>query len=163
MDSVLCMEKRSGHAHCLRYVKDMKRAGLSGRILRSVGGRSGEVVLRRDFEGWASPSQITRALQTLQARGALVRIGYGVYAKARPSRLSGQPVPRQPLEALAIEALGRLGVPARPGASGRAYADGASWQMPMQPVINTGGARFARQLSVGRRTVRYERDHRRAA
>jgi hypothetical protein len=157
------MEKRSGNAHCLQYGKSMKRAGLSGRILRSVGGRSGEVVLRRDFEGWASPSQITRALQTLQARGALVRIGYGVYAKARPSGLSGQPVPRQPLEFLAIEALRRLGVPAEQGVSSRAYADGESLQIPMQPVINTDGVRFARRLSVGRRTVRYERNQRRAA
>lgn len=141
----------------------MKAGYLCSRILKSAACRSGEVLLRRDFEGWASPSQVTRALQSLISRGALVRLGYGVYVKARPSRLSGQPVPRQPLEVLAAEALRRLGVPALPGLSSRAYADGESLQIPMQPVINTGGVRFARQLSVGRRTVRYERNQRRAA
>jgi len=141
----------------------VKGACLSSRILKSAACRNGEVVLRRDFWGWASPSQITRALQSLMSRGVLVRLGYGIYAKARPSRLSGRPVPRQPLEFLAIEALRRLGVPAEQGVSRRAYAEGESLQIPMQPVINTDGVRFARRLSVGRRTVRYERNQRRAA
>lgn len=136
---------------------------LRSRILKSAACRSGEVLLRRDFEGWASPSQITRALQSLISHGVIVRLGYGVYAKARPSRLSGRPVPRQPLEVLAVEALRWLGVLALPGLSSRAYADGESLQIPMQPVINTDGIRFARQLSVGRRTVRYETNQRRAA
>jgi hypothetical protein len=130
---------------------------------KSLGARRGEVVLRRDFQGWASPSQVTRALQALLSRGQLVRLGYGVYAKGRPSRLGGKAVPRQPLEALAFEALDRLGVAPAPGDAGRSYADGASLQIPMQPVINTGSSRFARRLSVGRQTVRYERNRRRAS
>ena len=100
----------------------MKETFLRSRIAKSVGARRGEVVLRRDFEGWASPSQVTRALQGLLSRGQLVRLGYGVYAKGRPSRLSGKPVPRQPLEALAFEALDRLGIAAAPGEAGRGYA-----------------------------------------
>ena len=76
----------------------MKRMILRDRILRSLALRRGEVILRDYFCDWGSASQVTRTLQSLLASGALVRLGYGVYAKARPSALSGRPVPRQPLE-----------------------------------------------------------------
>ena len=81
----------------------MSRFSIKARMQRSIALRKGEVVLRADFAQLGSPSQISRALKALQAEGRIVRLGYGVYAKARPSVLSGKPIPRVTLEELAQE------------------------------------------------------------
>ena len=83
----------------------MSRFSVKERMVRSIALRKGEVVVRADFESMGSPSQISRALKELIEAGKIVRLGYGVYAKARPSTLSGTPVPRVYLEELAQEAL----------------------------------------------------------
>jgi len=138
----------------------MKDVLLKTRMLRSIGKREGEILLRRDFEGWASSSQVTRTLQSLLSRGVILRLGYGVYTKARPSALSGRPVPRQPLEVLAAETFQRLNLPVSPGTSLQAYAQGTSPQIPMQAVFRMGQSRCNRRLGVGDRTIRYERNQR---
>lgn len=138
----------------------MKRMILRDRILRSLALRRGEVILRDYFCDWGSASQVTRTLQSLLASGALVRLGYGVYAKARPSALSGRSVPRQPLEVLASETFKRLDIPAVPGTSSQSYFTGSTTQIPMQAVFNMGDSRFNRCLTVGARSVRYERNQR---
>jgi len=138
----------------------MKDVLLKTRMLRSIGKREGEILLRRDFEGWASSSQVTRTLQSLLSRGVILRLGYGVYTKARPSALSGRPVPRQPLEVLAAETFQRLNLRVSPGSSLQAYARGTSPQIPMQAVFRMGQSRCCRRLGVGDRTIRYERNQR---
>jgi hypothetical protein len=50
------------------------------------------VFLRRDFGRLGGYDQVGRALRTLVAEGKLMKIGYGLYAKARPNRLTGQPM-----------------------------------------------------------------------
>lgn len=50
------------------------------------------VFLRRDFDRLGGYDQVGRALRTLVAEGKLMKIGYGLYAKARPNRLTGQPM-----------------------------------------------------------------------
>ena len=48
--------------------------------------------------------------------GKLVGVGSGTYAKARPSSLSDQPVPRETLEVLPAEAFDHLGLAWKLGA-----------------------------------------------
>lgn len=128
---------------------------IKDRIARSIGRSSAEVFLRPDFKGIGSYAQIGRALAALTREGRLARIGYGVYAKARPSSLSGRPVPRQPLEALAREALEKLGVIVQPGRAAREYLAGST-QIPAQVSFDTGRRRISRRLRVGSRQVHYE-------
>ncbi|MBM9535466.1 DUF6088 family protein [Desulfobulbus alkaliphilus] len=137
----------------------MSRLIIKERMLRSIAKRKGEVVLRGDFEKMGSPSQVSRALNELIKAGRLVRIGYGVYAKARVSSVSGKPVPREPLEVLAWEALVRLKVDVRTGRAQTAYAEGKTGQIPMQATFSTGNRRISRKLSVGNRSVRYENNY----
>lgn len=125
------------------------------RLERSIGRSSAEVFLRSDFSGIGSYSQISRALRLLTLQGRLVRLGYGVYAKARPSSLSGRPVPRKPLESLAREALAKLGVEVEPGRAAREHRSGST-QIPAQVSFDTGRRRISRKLRVGSREVRYE-------
>src|SRR6185437_13840435 len=130
---------------------------IKDRIARSIGRSTAEVFLRGDFREIGSYSEIGKALAALRREGKLIRLGYGVYAKARPGSLSGRPVPRQPLESLAREALDKLGVPAEPGRAAREYLAGST-QIPMAVSFDTGRRRITRRLRVGAREVRYEND-----
>lgn len=137
----------------------MPKLWIKDRIIRSVALRRGEVVLRADFEHMGSASQLSRALRQVVLAGKLVRLGYGVYARAEPSVLSGRAIPRQPLESLAAEALQRLNVQAVPGRAGRDYASGSTGQLPMRATFSTGRRRISRRLTVGKRSVHYENDY----
>lgn len=57
-----------------------------------------------------SRMQVSRALKALTESGKPVRIGTGIYAKARRSPITGALIPAGSLEKLAMEALMRLGV-----------------------------------------------------
>ena len=61
--------------------------------------------------------------------GKLVRIGTGVYAKAAPGPISGIPMARQPLGALAAETFDRLGIPWQLGAAQRRYNERLTTQV----------------------------------
>lgn len=134
----------------------MNRLSVKQRMIRSIALRKGEVVMRADFKSMGSESQISRALKILIAEGFIVRLGYGVYAKARPSSLSGKPVPRACLEELAQEALIKMGVSPTLGSAQAAYAEGRSPDVPIHACFNTGNKNISRKITVGRRTVRYE-------
>ena len=137
----------------------MSRYSLKERMLRSLALRKGEVLMRADFERMGSPSQISRVLKELMADGKIVRLGYGTYAKARPSSLSGKPVPRVSLAELAQETLQKLDVPARLGRAQRAYAEGRTTQIPVRTTFDTGSRRISRKITVGISTVRYENNY----
>ena len=63
----------------------MSGLSVKERMVRSIALRKSEVVLRGDFESMGSASQVSRALKALIEDGKIIRLGYGIYAKARPS------------------------------------------------------------------------------
>ena len=83
----------------------MAKQTIRSRMIRSISMRQGEVVLRSEFDQMGSSAQITRGLNELVKSGRIIRIGYGVFAKAKMSSISGKPVPREPLETLTLETL----------------------------------------------------------
>jgi len=125
---------------------------------RSIAARNGEVVLRRDLARFGSSAQISRALGQLVREGKLVRIGTGVYAKAAPGPMSGIPMARQPLGALAAETFDRLGITWQLGAAQRRYNSGVTTQVPWRTTFDTGKRRISRRLQIGKRVVEYEND-----
>lgn len=126
------------------------------RIRRSVANRSDDAFLRGEFERFGSPAQVSRALAALTREGLLVRLGVGVYAKAKPSVLSGEPIPVRPLEVLSPQVLRKLGVPVRPSRLARAYNEGRSSQLPAGIVLNVGNRRINRKLGFKGKVVQYE-------
>ena len=135
-----------------------KPPSVKQRLLRSIAARRGEVVLRRDLVRFGSQAQISRALKQLADEGKLVRIGSGVYAKAAPGPLSGLPIARQPLGALAAETFDRLGIAWQQGAAQRRYNSGVTTQVPWRTTFDTGQRRISRRLRIGKRVVEYEND-----
>ncbi|UEC01688.1 DUF6088 family protein [Burkholderia vietnamiensis] len=127
------------------------------RIKRSVANRDDGVFLRRDFDQFGSAAQVGRALRQLLLAGVLVRLGVGVYAKAKPSVLTGKPIPVRPLEVLAPEILSKLGIEVLPGRLAQDYNEGRSSQLPAGIVLNIGKRRIVRKLSFNGKAVQYER------
>lgn len=99
-----------------------------------------------------------RALRELVRDGRLVRLGYGVYGRAVTSRLSGQPAlySANGFLGAAREALSKLGVRWEPTDAERAYNEGRSTQVPVNPVVRVKG-RFSRRLSDGNFELLIER------
>jgi len=76
-----------------------------------------------------------------------VRLGYAVYGRATVSSLSGKPMlySRDGFAGVARQALDKLGVEWEPTEAERAYNEGRSTQVPVNPVVRVKG-RFSRHL-----------------
>jgi hypothetical protein len=89
--------------------------------------------------------QVGRALRRLVGKGLLIKIGQGLYARARRSSLDGKLRPERGL-ATRKEALQRLGVETVPTRAERAYNSGRSEQVPTGRVVAIRGRRVRRQI-----------------
>lgn len=131
---------------------------VADRIARSIANKSDFVFVRAEFKPFGSVAQVSRAIRQLESAGRLVRLGVGMYAKARLSSLSGKPIPTRSLEEVAPAALRKLGVAVSPSHLLRAYNSGASKQIPVGVVINTGQRRITRKIGFSGGFIKYERD-----
>jgi hypothetical protein len=125
-----------------------KAKTLHARIEERIARKKGEdVFLTREFADLGGETQVLRALRGLVRDGRLVRLGYGVYGRAIISRFSGEPLLYTPngLSGAARQALDKLGVKWEPTESERAYNEGRSTQIPLNPVLRVKG-RFSRRL-----------------
>jgi hypothetical protein len=115
-----------------------------------------EVFIRGDFEDLSDYVQVGRILRQLVVIGKLIRIGYGLYAKATKSPISGETIPRKGINALAKEALERLNVKAFPSSYEKAYNEDRSTQVPTGRVIEVK-SRISRKIGYKGRRVVFER------
>lgn len=114
----------------------MKRLSLKSKISTKISRSKREVFLRSDFENLAAYDQVGRALRQLAVEGFLLKIGYGLYAKARPNRITGKPMlsAEGGFSQVAQEALSRLGVKWQPSESVQAYQAGST-QIPANAEV----------------------------
>ena len=75
----------------------------------------------------------------------MVQIGYGLYAKAELSPLTGKPAPIVGIRTLASEAVRRLGKSVEPSRFDKAYNSGRSTQVPTGRTL-TVNARIRRRI-----------------
>lgn len=122
----------------------------------SIASSRSDVFLRSSFDRFGSASRVTRALQDLIKEGRIVRLGYGVYAKAFPSPISGKPIPRIPLENLIDQTLVALSVKFELGKAREDYTSEKSTHIPIAVVVKPIGSRISRKISLGNREVIYE-------
>lgn len=110
------------------------------------------------FRPFGSRAAVQRALAQLIRDEKLVRIGVGVYARAKRSSLTGAAIPVAPLEVLAPQALALFGVEVWPPRAYRDYNEGRTNQVPWQFVLNTGTRRITRRLQFKGKGPGYERE-----
>lgn len=135
-----------------------RKRTLQDRIASRVARSKREVFLTRDFTTLSDEDQIIRALRGLVSERRLVRLGKGVYAKARQSSLTGKAVLANSDGFLSVaqEALGRLGVNWEPTQAQRAFSQNRTTQIPLNPVVKVKG-RFSRKLRYGASELVIER------
>ncbi len=121
--------RRSGSnaAHSTNTIGD----GIEWKVRRS----RRNVFLRGDFASLGSYDAVGRALRRKTRDGSLVQIGYGLYARAETSPLTGKPAPVVGIRRLATEALVRLGKAVAPSSFDEAYSHGQSTQVPTGRTI----------------------------
>lgn len=135
----------------------MNRYGtLTYKISARMARKKGQVVfVREDFEDLGGYDQVGRALKGLASAGKLIKIGYGIYAKARKSSITGEIIPVAPLPTLAKAALERLGIEVAPSNLERDYNAGKTTQVPTGRLIAVKG-RVSRKIGYGGAYVSYE-------
>jgi hypothetical protein len=136
-----------------------RRKTMKEKIEERMARKPGDAVfLTREFAHLGGEDQVLRALRGLVREGRLVRLGYGVYSRAVKSSLSGKPMLYSPdgFVGAAREALDKLGVEWEPTEAERAYNEGRSTQLPVNPVVRVKG-RFRRHLRYGNTELVLER------
>ncbi|RFF27662.1 MULTISPECIES: DUF6088 family protein [unclassified Wenzhouxiangella] len=103
---------------------------LKSRIRYRVSRSRQDVFLVRDFLDLSDRDQVGRVLRELIGEGRLIRIGQGLYARARRSSVSGRVIPVKDLPRLADEALRRLGLTPTPSSLERRYNRSETTQVP---------------------------------
>jgi hypothetical protein len=133
----------------------VKPETLETRLLKRIERKRGDVFLRADFEDLGGYDQVGRVLRKIVSEGRLVRVGHGLYARARPSITSGQPAPARGLTTL-TEALGRVGIKRVPTRLERAYNAGKTTQVPTGRVVGVT-RRVRRKVGYGGFNLSFER------
>jgi hypothetical protein len=117
--------------------------------------RKTDVFLRDDFADFGAYDVVGRELRKLVGEGVLVQVGYGLYARAKRSVLSGKPIPAAPLIGIGYQALRRLGYSPKPSQAALDYIEGRTMQVPAGDRIAVPGARVKRRIAFGPRVIEY--------
>ncbi|PCI37244.1 MAG: hypothetical protein COB46_13725 [Rhodospirillaceae bacterium] len=133
-------------------LKGTLESRVSYRIKRS----HASVFLRKDFADIGGYDQIGRILRKLVKDERLINLGYGAYARAQKSRISGNLIPERPLQELAKEIMRKLGVKTVPSTAERAYNQGQSMQVPAGRVVGVKG-RVARKIGYNGKYISFEK------
>lgn len=132
-----------------------KNKTLESKILARIVRKKESVFLRNDFFDLGGYDQVGRALKHLADDSKLIRIGYGLFAKAKISSLTGETIPVSNLPSLAKEALERLGITVMPSRAETEYNEGRSTQIPTGRLIGVKN-RINRKISFKGASIKYE-------
>lgn len=124
----------------------MARLPLKAKIINRISRSKRQVFLRDDFATLGDYDQVGRALKQLIREGQLLKLGYGLYAKARLNQFTHRPTLAAPggFNQVATEALNRLRVDWEPAEAMNAYAQGSP-QIPTSTQIRVK-KRFSRKI-----------------
>lgn len=114
------------------------------------------VFLPKDFADLAGYSQILRGLRELVKDEVLVRVGMGIYTKARPSVIDGSIGPDKSMRLIAQQALKKLGVETCLTPYEKAYNEYRSTQVPNGWIIGVKKKNITRKIGFDRIKIRYE-------
>lgn len=122
---------------------------LASKLLVSLGKRSGHVIMRHELSRLASPSHLSAGLAQLMDEGRLVRLGEGLYAKARPDQ-NGRAQLLVEVVDLAREVFAKLGIQIQAVKQEVDCGRPVLW-------VDVGNRRVGRKLEIAGTVVRYVR------
>lgn len=129
---------------------------LESRVAYRVKRSGGAVFTREDFKDIGGYDQVGRILRQMVEEERLINIGYGLYARARKSSVSGKIIPERTLQELAQEALKKLGVKTVPARAEQVYNRGLSTQVPTGRVVGVKG-RISRKIGYDGKFISFEK------
>ncbi len=132
-------------------IRNTLEAKITYRIKRS----KACMFLRDDFAELGGYDQVGRVLRGIIQKGLLIKIGYGLYARTKKSSLTGKVIPEKSLQALAREAMEKLGVELDLTLADKEYNEGVSTQVPTGRLMKING-RFSRKIGYNGRSISYE-------
>lgn len=132
----------------------MSRVSLRSKIEKKIVQSKRQVFLRSDFEKLSDYDQVGRALKELSREGKLLKIGYGLYAKARINRITGKPMlaAEGGFTAISREALTRLGVKWQYSDATKSYLTNST-QIPANAEVIVR-SRFNRKIGTDKFTLK---------
>jgi hypothetical protein len=136
-----------------------RRITLRQRIEARIAKRRDDAFLTREFLDLGGERQVLRALRELTEDGKLIRLGYGVYARAEISSLTKKPMlAGDGFGPVSRQVLDKLKVAWEPTTAERDYNEGRSTQVPMTPRVRLPPrSRFSRKLRYNTMELTVER------
>ena len=128
---------------------------IQDRLVTRIKRAKRSVFMRSDFADIADYDQVGRGLRNLVRDGLLLKIGYGLYVRARVNRITGTLMPDHPAgnDGVLIEAMERLGVDYKFDDLSLKNLSGESTQIPASVKIIPKSSRFTRKIAVGKQRV----------
>lgn len=137
-------------------VKKYYKNSFKFKVLEYIQQLPSNVVLRSEISFLGSPRQISRCLNELEELGYIIRIGYGVYAKAEFGEYINKPMLIDGFDVVVREALTKLGIIWEPGTAEREYNAGLTTQVPARTVLRLK-SRYRGHLTYGSRKLLVEK------
>lgn len=137
------------------FMKVKHQDTLVSKIEDRIKDYEGQVILFRDISELSDKTQVSRALRQLVGQGKLIKLGYGVFTKARYSERLKKPVVENNLKTIFLEALTRLNIKWELGKFDQDYNAGRSTQVPAFTSVKLK-SRLRRDISYGNLRLRYE-------
>lgn len=128
------------------YKSAMRLNTLDKKIKYRIARSKDNVFVLDDFADLSDKDQIGRVLRNLVREEKLIKIGYGLYAKARYSTIFNKVMPIKSIPSLAKEALEKIGIEPAPSTYDRLYNERKSTQVPTGRVIGVKD-RVSRKIS----------------
>jgi hypothetical protein len=138
-------------------MKTTYKNSLEYKVLTHLHKMRSNVVLRRDLNELGSCSQLTRVLKKLVTEKKLVKISFGIYAKAYISKYTDTPLITGGIDSAFHTALKKLNVRFEPGSAEKEYAAGLTNQIPAKKVIRLK-SRCRRRIKYGKVHLIFERN-----
>lgn len=131
------------------------RDSLKNNIKKRIKRRKGSVFMIDDFMRLSTDkNQIQRALRQLVDEGVVVRVGKGVYVRARISSINGRIVPDTGLRDIAIAVIRKGGGKVKLTPEQLAYNENRSTQVPNMDFVGADKP-ISRKLTLNGREIKY--------
>ena len=107
-----------------------------------------------DFQDLSDKDQIMRALRKLIAKNILIKVGQGVYVRARLSKATNTPIPEKSLQEIALEVMKKLKIKVVSTDFDLSYNKSETTQIPTGRTIFIKG-RICRKIGFNGNYINY--------